>query len=80
MKKIVAVLWHNSANRMRALREEVEKIAQVQELVSAFGQTLEEAGSTVGIKDTKYLSALFRKYTGMTVTEFRRAGKLPDGN
>ena len=26
MKKIVAVLWHNSANRMRALREEVEKI------------------------------------------------------
>ena len=30
MKKIVAVLWHNSANRMRALREEVEKIADVQ--------------------------------------------------
>ena len=30
MKKIVAVLWHNSANRMRALRKEVEKIANVQ--------------------------------------------------
>ena len=30
MKKIVAVLWHNSANRMRALREEIEKIADVQ--------------------------------------------------
>ena len=29
MKKIVAVLWHNSANRMRILREEVEKIADV---------------------------------------------------
>ena len=30
MKKIVAVLWHNSANRLRALREDVEKIAKVQ--------------------------------------------------
>ena len=30
MKKIVAVLWHNSANRMRALREEIAKIADVQ--------------------------------------------------
>ena len=30
MKKIVAVLWHNSANRMRALRGEMEKIADVQ--------------------------------------------------
>ena len=29
MKKIVAILWHNSANRMRTLREEVEKIADV---------------------------------------------------
>ena len=29
MKKIVAVLWHNSANRMRALREDVAKIADV---------------------------------------------------
>ena len=29
MKKIVAILWHNSANRMRVLREEVEKIADV---------------------------------------------------
>ena len=29
MKKIVAVLWHNSANRMRVIRDEVEKIADV---------------------------------------------------
>ena len=29
MKKIVAILWHNSANRMRALRKEIEKIADV---------------------------------------------------
>ena len=29
MKKIVAILWHNSANRMRTLRQEVEKIADV---------------------------------------------------
>ena len=27
MKKIVAILWHNSANRMRSLREEIDKIA-----------------------------------------------------
>lgn len=29
MKKIVAILWHNSANRMRVLREEIDKIANV---------------------------------------------------
>lgn len=30
MKKIVAVLWHNSANRMRTLREELNQIAHIQ--------------------------------------------------
>ena len=30
MKKIVAVLWDHSANRLRAIREDVEKIAEVQ--------------------------------------------------
>ena len=29
MKKIVAILWHNSANRMRVLRAEINKIANV---------------------------------------------------
>ena len=29
MKKIVAILWHNSANRMRVLRAEIDKIANV---------------------------------------------------
>ena len=29
MKKIVAILWHNSANRMRSLREDIAKIADV---------------------------------------------------
>ena len=29
MKKIVAILWHNSANRMRVLREEIDQIADV---------------------------------------------------
>ena len=29
MKKIVAILWHNSANRMRVLRAEIDKIAYV---------------------------------------------------
>ena len=29
MKKIVAILWHNAANRMRSLRAEIDKIADV---------------------------------------------------
>ena len=36
MKKIVAVLWNNSANRLRSLRAEVEKIADVR-IFSASG-------------------------------------------
>ena len=53
-----------------------EKVAQVQELVASYGQTLEEAGKAVGITDSKYLSSLFRKHTGMTVTEFRHQCRL----
>jgi len=32
---------------------------------------LADAGAAVGIPDTKYLSRLFHRYTGMTVPEFR---------
>ncbi len=53
-----------------------EKVAQVQELVASYGQTLEEAGKAVGITDSKYLSSLFRKHTGMTVTEFRHQSRM----
>ncbi len=49
-----------------------ERIRRVEYLVTAEDRTLEEAGAAVGIQDPKYLSRLFRRYTGMTVTEYRR--------
>ncbi len=48
-----------------------EKIRVVEDLILNHGQTLEAAGNAVGITDSKYLSSLFRQYTGMTVTDYR---------
>lgn len=47
------------------------KLEQVKQLIREMGMTLEEAGVSVGITDTKYLSRLFRRYIGMTVHEYK---------
>lgn len=52
-----------------------EKIRVVEDLILNHGQTIEEAGRAVGIADSKYLSSLFRQYTGMTVTDYRYKNK-----
>lgn len=49
-----------------------QRIRRVEHLITTGEHTLEEAGAAVGIHDPKYLSRLFRRYAGMTVTEFRR--------
>ena len=49
-----------------------KRIQQVEFMVAAEHRSLEEAGAAVGIHDPKYLSRLFRRYTGMTVSEYRR--------
>lgn len=47
------------------------KLDYVKELLLAKHMSLAEAGRYVGIEDTKYLSRLFKKVNGITVTEYR---------
>ena len=49
-----------------------EKIQRVKQLILTEGTSLETAGAAVGIENTKYLSTLFHKYTGMTVQECKK--------
>lgn len=49
-----------------------ERIRRVEYLLAAEDLSLEEAGNAVGIHDVKYLSRLFRRYTGMTCSEYRK--------
>ena len=48
------------------------RIRLVEQYITGDGLTLEEAGDKVGIHDVKYLRRLFRRYTGMTIMEYRR--------
>jgi len=48
------------------------RIRLVEEYITVQGMTLEKAGIAVGLPDTKYLSKLFRRCTGVTVREYRR--------
>lgn len=52
-----------------------EKIQRVKQLLLFEGASLKTAGEAVGIKNTDYLSTLFRKYTGVTAREFRKVRK-----
>lgn len=49
-----------------------QRIGSVEQLITAGGMTLEQAGELVGISDPTYLSRLFRRCTGMSIREYRR--------
>ena len=49
-----------------------EKIRLVQELLITDHLSPEEAGAAIGVEDVKYLRRLFRKFTGMTITEYTK--------
>lgn len=51
------------------------RIRLVQQLLASSDTTLEEAGNRVGIQDPAYLSRIFRKYTGVSVRQYRRLQK-----
>ena len=58
------------------------KIRLVQHHITAEKMTLHQAGQAVSIPEPKYLSRLFRRYTGISVQEYRRIyeedpGRLP---
>ena len=48
------------------------KVRRVKELIIAKNVTLEEAGAFVGIDDVKYLSRIFKKYSGTTVSDYKK--------
>ena len=52
-----------------------ERIRLATQLLLDYGCSLSDAGEAVGIPDTKYLSRLFHRFTGMTVTEFKKQHK-----
>lgn len=48
------------------------KLKRVKELMLAKDVTLEEAGAAVGIENVKYLSRIFKTYSGMTATDYKK--------
>ena len=48
------------------------KLQQVVHLLIDAELTLAEAAESVGIASTKYLSRLFRRYMGMSATEYKK--------
>ena len=51
------------------------KLNRVKEILTACRATLKEAGEAVGIFDENYLSRMFKKYTGMTVRDYKMLKK-----
>jgi len=47
------------------------KLGVVKELIVSRGISLREAGETVGITDVNYLSRLFKRYIGITASEYK---------
>ena len=47
-------------------------------LVRRYGYTLAQAGKHVGLTDVNYISRIFKRYYGMTVTEYKRSEQLPN--
>ena len=43
------------------------------ELIRRYNYTLAEAGEHVGYSDVNYISRIFKRYYGMTVTEYKRS-------
>lgn len=49
------------------------KVQRVRELIASRNISLTDAGIAVGIDDVKYLSRLFKKYSGITSQEYRES-------
>lgn len=51
------------------------KLSYMMELVRRYGYTLAQAGEYVGFSDVNYISRIFKRYYGMTVSEYKRSFK-----
>lgn len=49
------------------------KLSYMMILVRRYGYTLAQAGKHVGFTDVNYISRIFKRYYGMTVTEYKRS-------
>lgn len=49
------------------------KLSYMMALIRRYGYTLSQAGRHVGLTDVNYISRIFKRYYGMTVTEYKRS-------
>ncbi len=49
------------------------KLSYMTELIRRYGHTLAQAGEHVGFTDANYISRIFKRYYGMTATEYKRS-------
>ena len=56
------------------------KLSYMMILVRRYGYTLAQAGMHVGLSDVNYISRIFKKYYGMTVTDYKRSFEKEDPN
>jgi AraC-like DNA-binding protein len=54
------------------------KLSYMLELIRRYGYSLSEAGEHVGFSDVNYISRIFKRYYGMTVTEYKRSLEKKD--
>ena len=55
------------------------RMSKAKELLRCTGKRSSEVGLEVGYKDPHYFSYLFKKYQGMTPTQYR-GGRNPEGD
>jgi len=49
------------------------KLSHMLVLIRRYGYTLQQAGEQVGYTDVNYISRIFKRYYGMTITEYKRS-------
>lgn len=49
------------------------KLSYMMLLIQRYGYTLSQAGKHVGFSDVNYISRIFKRYYGMTMTEYKRS-------
>ncbi len=54
------------------------KLSYMTVLIRRYGYTLAQAGKHVGMTDVNYISRIFKRYYGMTVTEYKRSLERQD--
>lgn len=56
------------------------KLSYMLVLIRRYGYTLAQAGKQVGFGDVNYISRIFKRYYGMTITEYKRTLEHPEGD